>query len=118
MKRIALGIALSLFTLAVTAQGKSTDKKEPAKSAEAQKTVTLVGQIGCGHCAFHVTDACTDAILVKENGRDVVYLFAADPARKHDMAMCESVRDGKVTGVVSDKDGKKTIKVSKIEFGK
>jgi hypothetical protein len=58
---------------------------------------------------------------VKEDGKDVVYLFTPDPARKHDMAMCESVRDGKVTGVVSDKsdkDGKKTIKVSKIEFGK
>jgi len=32
--------------------------------------------------------------------------------------MCESVRDGRVTGVVSDKDGKKTIKVSKSELGK
>lgn len=47
-----------------------------------------------------------------------IYFFADDPSRKHDSAMCETVRDGKVTGVVSEKGGKKTIKVSKIEFGK
>jgi len=69
-------------------------------------------------CAFKVAKTCTDAIRVKEDGKDVVYLFAADPARKHDMAMCKTVRDGKVTGVVSEEDGKKTIKVSKIEFAK
>jgi len=118
MKRIALAIALGLFALAASAQAKSTDKKGPAEVADAQKTVTLTGQIGCGHCAFKVTKSCTDAIRVKENGKDVVYLFATDPSRKHDAAMCESVRDGKVTGIVSEKDGKKTVKVSKIEFAK
>jgi hypothetical protein len=118
MKRITFGIALSFLALVASAQGKSTEKNEPTKSADAQLTVTLTGQIGCAHCAFHVASTCADAIRVKDNGQDVVYLFAADPARKHDMAMCKSVRDGKVTGVVSEKDGKKTIKVSKIEFGK
>jgi hypothetical protein len=118
MKRIVLGIALSLFVVAGAAYGKPAEKKEPAAAAEAQKSVTLAGQIGCAHCAFKIGNECADAIRVKEAGKDVVYLFTPDPARKHDTAMCESVRDGKVTGVVSDKDGKKTIKVSKIEFGK
>ena len=86
--------------------------------ADAQKTVTLSGQIGCGHCAFNVAKSCTDVIRVKENGKDVIYFFTDDPSRKHDTAMCETVRNGKVTGVVGEKDGKKTLKVSKIEFTK
>jgi len=118
MKWMAPGIALILLALTFPAQGKPAVKTAAAKSAEAQETVTLTGEIGCAHCAFHVTSECADAIRVKENGKGVVYLFAADPARKHDMAMCDGVRDGKVTGIVSEKDGKKTIKVSKIEFGK
>jgi hypothetical protein len=119
MKRIAFGIALSLFAFAASVQAaKPAAKKEAAPAADVQKTVTLSGQIGCGMCAFKVTKTCADAIRVKEDGKDVVYLFAADPARKHDMAMCKTVRDGKVTGVVSEEDGKKTIKVSKVEYSK
>jgi len=118
MKRIAFGIVLGLFVLAASAQAKPAAKKEAAPAAEAAKTVTLSGQIGCGMCAFKVTKTCADAIRVNEDGKEVVYLFAADPSRKHDMAMCKSVRDGKVTGVVSEENGQKTIKVSKIETGK
>jgi hypothetical protein len=118
MNRIVFGIALALIVIAVPARAKSAEKKEPVQATDAQKSVTLTGQIGCAHCAFHVTSECADAIRVSENGKAVVYLFAADPARKHDMSMCEGVRDGKVTGIVGEKDGKKTIQVRKIEFGK
>jgi len=118
MKRIVFGIALNLFAVAGAVYGKPAEKKEPAAAAEAQKSVTLTGQIGCAHCAFKVGNECADAIRVKEAGKDVVYLFTPDPSRKHDTAMCESVRDGQVTGVVSDKNGKRTVKVSKIQFGK
>ena len=118
MKRTVFGIVLGLLAITVSAQGHAADKQKPAEAADAQKTVTLSGQIGCGHCAFNVGTSCSDVIRVKESGKDVIYFFAADPSRKHDTAMCETVRDGKVTGVVSEKDGKKTIKVSKIEFGK
>jgi hypothetical protein len=118
MRRIVFRIALALIFVAAPTLAGATEKKQTTQAADAQKTVTLTGQIGCAHCAFKVTDACTDAIRVKESGKDVVYLFAPDPSRKHDMAMCESVRDGKVTGMVSEKDGQKSIKVSKIEFGK
>jgi Family of unknown function (DUF6370) len=118
MKRIAFGIVLSLFAVTVSEQGYAADKQKPAEATDAQKTVTLSGQIGCGHCAFGVAKSCTDVIKVKEDGKDVIYFFTDDPSRKHDTAMCETVRDGKVTGVVAEKDGKKTIKVSKIDFGK
>jgi Family of unknown function (DUF6370) len=118
MKRLALGMILSLLAITVPARGHASDKQKPAEATDAQKAVTLSGQIGCGHCAFNVAKSCTDVIRVKENGKDVIYFFTDDPSRKHDTAMCETVRDGKVTGVVGEKDGKKTIKVSKIEFGK
>lgn len=116
MKRLALAL---LFAAPLTAL--AADKTPPAKAdakADAQKEVTLVGQIGCGHCTFGVTDSCADAIRVKENGKDVVYLFAADPARKHDESVCDKPREGKVTGTVTEKDGKKLIKVAKIELNK
>jgi hypothetical protein len=118
MKRIAFGIALGLLALVISGRGNAADKQKAAETADAQKTVTLSGQIGCGHCALNVTKSCADVIRVKEDGKDVIYFFADDPSRKHDTAMCDSVRDGKVTGVVSEKNGKKTIKVSKVELGK
>ena len=124
MKRIVFGIVFSLLVVTLVARGNAADKQKPAEvqkpaeATDAQKSVTLGGQIGCGHCVFNVTKSCADVIRVKENGKDVFYLFAEDPSRKHDTAMCDSVRDAKVTGVVSEKDGKKTIKVSKIELGK
>ena len=100
--------ALGSFALA--------DKAPPpvAKQAAA-KEVTLEGELGCGHCSLNAADKCTDAIRVKEGDKQVVYLFAEGSSSKHDDAMCKQVRAGKVTGVVSEKAGKKYIKVSKVD---
>ena len=116
MRTLVLALLLTAPVAALAA-----DKTPPAKAdakADAQKEVTLSGQIGCGHCTFGVTDSCADAIRVKENGKDVVYLFAADPSRKHDESVCDKPREGSVTGTVTEKDGKKLIKVAKIDFKK
>ena len=91
----------------------------PAKTAAAAaKEVTLEGEVGCGHCSFGAADKCTDALRVKEGGKQVTYLFDEGSSSKHDDAMCKQVRAAKVTGTVTEKGGKKYIKVSKLDVKK
>ena len=92
----------------------------PARAAD--KEVTLKGTILCAHCALKDKDVkgCTTAIQVKEGDKTVVYLFD-DKGKKEDYheAVCGGdKKEGTVTGVVTEKDGKKWIKPSKVEYAK
>lgn len=92
------------------------DKAPSPPKQQAAKEVTLEGEVGCGHCSFGAkVDKCNDAIRVKEGDKQVVYLFTEGSGGKHDEAMCKKIRQGKVTGSVTEKDGQKWIKVSKID---
>ena len=82
------------------------------------KQVTLSGAIACAKCAFKVGNECRTAVKVSEAGKDVIYLFDEAADKKYHEAICKTVRNGKVTGVVSEKDGKKLITVSKVEYDK
>jgi len=88
-----------------------------ATAAEAKET-TLTGEIACGKCAFNQEKECHTAIRVKEAGKDVVYLFEGDADKKHHAEICKTTKQGTVTGAVSEKDGKKWIKPSKVEYAK
>jgi hypothetical protein len=86
----------------------------------ADKEVTLKGTIVCGKCALKQTKKCSNAIQVKEDGKEVVYFFL-DTGNKEDYheAICgKEGKEGKVTGIVSEKDGKKWIKPTKVEYTK
>lgn len=91
----------------------------PAKTQAAQE-VTLTGEIGCAHCSFKTpgVTACADAIRVKAGGKETTYLFAEGSSSKHDDSMCKQVRQGSATGTVTEKDGKKYIKVTKLDVKK
>lgn len=91
----------------------------PPKNQAAQE-VTLTGEIGCAHCSFKTAGVteCADAIRVKSGGKETTYLFAEGSSSKHDDAMCKQVRQGSATGTVSEKDGKKYIKVTKLDVKK
>jgi len=39
------------------------------------KQITLKGEILCAKCALNETKKCTTAIVVKEEGKNVVYYF-------------------------------------------
>ena len=108
-----IAVALTVVSLS----GFAVAGKPPVQ--QAAKEITLEGEIGCGHCSFGAqVDKCTDAIRVKEGDKQVVYLFDAEVNGKHDEAMCKQVRTGKVTGTVTEKDGKKFIKVNKLDLTK
>jgi hypothetical protein len=90
--------------------------------AEDKKEVTLKGTILCAKCALKQKDVakCTTAIQVKENGKDVIYLLDDKGAKEsyHEDVCGGEKKEGTVVGVVMEKDGKKWIKPSKVDYAK
>lgn len=89
-------------------------------AAAADKEVTLKGTILCAKCVLKETKKCTTAIQVKEDGKTVTY-YLLDKGNQEDYheAVCGGdKKEGTVTGVVSEKDGQKWIKPSKVEYAK
>jgi len=89
-----------------------------ANAEQADKETTLKGKVTCAKCELKQADKCTTVIVVKEKDKDVVYLFDADGHKKYHDDICTKGKNGSVTGTVSDKDGKKTVKVNKVEYDK
>ena len=85
----------------------------------ADKEVTLVGAGQCAKCSLAMTSACQNALVVKQDGKDQVYLLTEnDVSKKFHDQVCTDTKQIKVTGVVKDVDGKKEITASKIELVK
>lgn len=92
----------------------------PAGDKGQKKEVTLKGTILCAKCALKETKTCTTAIQVKEGDKTVTYYFH-DKGHKEDYheAVCGGERkEGTVTGIVHDHDGKKFIAPKKVEYSK
>jgi len=88
--------------------------------AEDKKEVTLKGTIQCAKCALKTEGItkCTTAIVVKEDGKDVVYFLDDKGAKEeyHEAVCGGDKKEGTVTGAVRTQDGKKYIKPSKVEY--
>jgi hypothetical protein len=80
------------------------------------KEVTLKGKVTCGKCELKKDSKCTTVVVVKDGDKEVVYYFDAAGHKKHHNEICQEGKNGTVVGTVTEKDGKKTIKVSKVEF--
>jgi hypothetical protein len=89
--------------------------------AEDKKEVKLTGTMVCGKCNLGITKACSNALQVKEGEKLVTYIID-DTGNKedyHDMVCGDGKVEGvKVTGTVSEKDGKKYVKPTKVELPK
>jgi hypothetical protein len=86
----------------------------------ADKEVTLEGKIQCAKCTLKEGTKCQTAIQVTQDGKTVTYYFL-DKGNKedyHEEVCGGGVKQGKVTGVVSEKDGKKYIKPTKVVYAK
>jgi hypothetical protein len=88
------------------------------RAEDKKEEKTLKGTITCAKCDLKVADKCHTVIQVKEDDKDVTYYFDDDGSKKHHKPICQEAKKGSVTGTVSEKDGKKVIKVSKVEFDK
>jgi hypothetical protein len=90
-----------------------------AFAAEKEKEVTLTGMGQCAKCSLSKTASCQNAIVVKQDGKDVTYLLTEnDVSKKFHDEICEAAKEIRVVGVVKDTKGEKEIVASKIELVK
>ena len=89
-----------------------------ALADDAAKEVTLKGKLVCGKCTLKEAKACCNVLQVKTGDKTVNYIIQ-DKGNKeaYHKAICPagSEKDATVTGTVSDKDGKKFIKATKVD---
>ena len=109
--KLVWNLCVSLTLLAVVAVG---------VGAAADKDVTLKGKISCAKCELKLKGVtkCQTVIQVQEDGKEVTYFFL-DKGNKeswHEEVCGGGKKEGTVTGVVSEKDGKKWIKPSKVMY--
>jgi hypothetical protein len=106
--RTALKLCLSLaVVVGVMALARARDEVGDSKEQ------TLKGTITCAKCDLKINkNKCATVIKVK----DTVYWFDKIADKKYHKKVCTEGQDGTVTGVVSEMDGKKIIKVSKVQF--
>lgn len=80
------------------------------------KEVNLKGSITCAKCDLGKEKKCATVIVVKDGDKDVVYYFDAKSDKANHRTICQGGKKGSVTGTVSEKDGKKTVTVTKVAF--
>jgi len=88
------------------------------KPAEA-KPVKVTGTLVCAACALSEGKKCANVLQVKEGGKDVKYYLAdkGNGEEYHDKVCGGGKLEGvTVTGTVTEKDGKKTSKPSKVDL--
>jgi hypothetical protein len=94
---------------------------QAADKEEKGKDVKLKGKITCAKCDLGKSDSCAVVVVVKEDGKDVIYWFdKKGHAANHTKGanVCKEAKDGTVTGTVAEQDGKKVITVKKVELDK
>jgi hypothetical protein len=100
-------VALALAAVVATVQARP-DKDEK----------TLKGTITCAKCDLGLETKCATVIKVKDGDKDVIYYFDAKGDKANHKTICTSPKEGTVTGTVAEKDGKKVVTVSKVEWKK
>ena len=87
-------------------------------TADDKNEMNLTGTLVCGKCGLKTTSKCSNVLQVKE-GDKVVNYFLDDKGNgesyHEDVCGGEKVEGVSVTGTVSEKDGKKYIKPTKVE---
>jgi hypothetical protein len=99
-------LAFAVAALVATAQARPDKEK------------TLTGTITCAKCDLGKESKCATVVVVKEDGKDVVYYFDAKGDKANHGTICKSPKEGSVTGTVAEKDGKKWVTVSKVDWKK
>lgn len=108
MLRLTLALVLGFCVVALSGTATTTaqEKKDEKK--------TLEGKMVCTKCKLSETDACGNAVQVKEGDKTVTY-YLKDKGKGETYHKCAGEQAVKVTGKVSEKDGKKYIEDAKVE---
>jgi hypothetical protein len=89
------------------------DEKKPEV-----KEVKLTGTLVCGACKLNESKKCANVLQVKEKDKTINYWLTDkgnDETYHEKICGGGELKDVTVTGVVSEKDGKKSVKTSKVE---
>ncbi len=91
-----------------------------AAEKEKAKEVTIVGTITCAKCDLKLEKSCMTVIKGKikdkDGDKEAVYYFDTKTGKDNHKKICTEAKEGTVTGTVAEKDGKKIITVTKVEF--
>jgi hypothetical protein len=86
-----------------------------------KKEVTLKGQVMCASCELKEGKKCQTVVRVKEGDKEVTYYFKDRGAKEsyHECVCGGGRQEATVIGVLAEeKDGKKWITPSKVEYAK
>ena len=112
MKKLAT-VSLALFIASVLA----------GSVMAGEKTVTLEGKLVCAKCILKEDkcilkeeglDKCQNVLVVETDGEKTHYYLAENEANKEFGDVCEAAKQARVTGSVSEKDGKMWIAATEI----
>ncbi len=81
-----------------------------------EETVTLEGKLVCAKCILKEEglDKCQNVLVVETDGEKTHYYLAENEANKEFGDVCEAAKQARVTGSVSEKDGKMWIAATEI----
>jgi hypothetical protein len=110
MMRLALALALGFSIVALSGVTTTAAQKDDKKAEKK----TLEGKMVCTKCKLSETDACGNAVQVKEGDKTVTY-YLKDKGKGETYHKCAGEQAVKVTGKITEKDGKKYIEDAKVE---
>ena len=90
------------------------------KKTEA-KEVKLTGTLVCGSCKLNESKKCANVLQVKEKDKTINYWLSdkgSDETYHEGICGGGELKNVVVTGVVTEKDGKKWVKASKVDAPK
>ena len=116
MLRLALAIALgfSIVALAGNSNVGAEDKKDEKKATK------LEGKLVCTKCKLGETEACGNALIVKDGDKEITY-YIKDKGKGEKYHKCSGEQAATVTGKVGkdkDDDKKMVITDAKVEKAK
>jgi hypothetical protein len=84
-------------------------------SADDKKEVKLEGKVCCAKCELGKESKCMTVVVVKKGDKEETFYFDKESNSKFHKDYCTGSTDAVVVAKVTEKDGKKTLSVSKIE---
>ena len=108
MLRFVLAAALGFAALGVSQMTSSADDKKDTKATK------LEGKLVCTKCKLSETEACGNALIVKDGDKTITY-YISDKGKAEKYHKCSGEADAVVTGKVVEKDKKKYIEDAKVE---
>ena len=86
--------------------------------ADDKKDVTVKGEVACAKCILKKEANCQAVVIVKDGDKEELYYFDSASQEKYGKDCCTEKKMAKVTGTTTEKDGKKWIAVTKVEYEK